>query len=139
MTKRPQSFPHNGVYARLGRSRIHGVGVMAIRNIPAGTNIFANDAVELVWVDESSLEDANLTDAARQLYADFGIAVAGRIGCPVNFNSLTPGWHCNEPPAGSEPNIAIDKELNFIARRLIRIGEELTISYAELAASQSEN
>ena len=36
--------PHEGVYARIGPSDIHGVGVLAIRAIPAGTLLFCNTA-----------------------------------------------------------------------------------------------
>ena len=44
-----EPLPHEHVYVRLGASAIHGIGVIAIRHIPKGTNIFANDRVELVW------------------------------------------------------------------------------------------
>lgn len=126
-------LPHSSVYVRLGLSRLHGIGVFAIRAIPAGTNLFANDRVELVWVDRSILDSADLTPAERQLYVDFGIARGDRIGCPINFHNLTPGWYLNEPASGDPPNVRVDAELNFFARRHIAEGEELTIRYAEFS------
>src|SRR3712207_6137126 len=106
-----RGLPHDDVYVRLGFSRIHGIGVIAIRDIPEGTNIFANDRVELVWVEAGLLETAPLTEAERQLYRDFGIRADGRIGCPVNFHNLTPGWYLNEPAPGTLPNVRIDIDL----------------------------
>ncbi len=88
-------LPHQSVYVRLGLSAAHGIGVFAIRDIPEGTNIFANDTVELVWVSRAELEASNPTAAERRLYHDFGIARGDRIGCPVNFHNLTPGWYLN--------------------------------------------
>ncbi len=120
-------LPHDGVYARVGVSGIHGVGVFAIRAIPAGTDIFANDRAEIVWVDRSALDDA--TPAQRRLYHDFGIARGDRIGCPANFNLLTTGWHLNEPRAGEEANVLATADVALIAARDIAEGEELTVRY----------
>ena len=36
--------------ARLGVSNIHGIGVFAASDIPAGTNVFPADQAEIVWV-----------------------------------------------------------------------------------------
>ena len=38
-----QVLPHECVWARIGVSRVHGVGAIAIKAIPAGTNVFAED------------------------------------------------------------------------------------------------
>lgn len=126
-------LPHHQVYVRLGLSRIHGIGVFAIREIDEGTNIFANDRVELVWVDKAALDDTGLSEAEHAFYRDFGISRGDRIGCPVNFHNLTPGWYLNEPAPGEDPNVTVDAELNFFARRLIRVGEELTVRYQEFS------
>ena len=126
-------LPHEQVYVRLGLSRIEGIGVIAIRTIPEGTNIFGNDQVELVWVERSALDAAGLTEAERNLYHDFGIARGDKIGCPVNFHNLTPGWYLNEPPAGEEPNVHVDDRLNFFAMRDINENEELTVRYEQFS------
>jgi hypothetical protein len=127
----PRPLPHEEIYARLGLSPIHGIGVFAIRPIPAGTDIFANDRVELVWVERADL--AGLLPAERALYHDFGISRGTRIGCPVNFHNLTPGWYCNQPDEGHPPNVGADEAFAFRALRDIAAGEELTVRYAEFS------
>ena len=123
-------LPHQGVHVRLGLSPIHGIGVFAIRPIASGTDIFANDAVPLVWVSEAELEQAEPSPAERALYHDFGIRRGEKIGCPANFNNLTPGWYLNQPPPGASPNVAADSRFAFTACRDIAEGEELTIDYS---------
>lgn len=130
-------LPHQGVYVRLGVSPIEGIGVFAIRPIPKGTDIFANDRVPLVWVNRAELEAAGPSEAERALYDDFGIRRGERIGCPANFNNLTPGWYLNEPTAGEAANVAADSRFAFTALRDIEEGEELTIDYSGFSDSGS--
>jgi hypothetical protein len=126
-------LPHEKVYVRLRLSALHGIGVFAIERIPKGTNLFANDQVDLVWVDKTSLDRARLTPAQRAFYHDFGIARGDTIGCPVNFNNLTPGWYLNEPALGEKPNVDVDQDLHFLTCRDIEQGEELTIRYTQFS------
>jgi hypothetical protein len=126
-------LPHEGVYARLGVSEIEGVGVFAIRPIPKGTNIFANDKVELVWVEKAALEAAGLTAAERDLYEAFGINRGDKVGVPVNFHNLTPGWYLNEPAPDGRANVRVDAQMNFFADRDIAEGEELTVVYEQFS------
>jgi SET domain-containing protein len=124
-----KNLPHQGVWVRLGLSAIHGIGVFAIRPIPAGTDIFASDSVPLVWVEEAELDRSGPSEAERSLYHDFGIRRGTRIGCPADFNNLTPGWYLNEPPPGGRANVVADARFAFTARRDSAEGEELTIDY----------
>jgi len=62
MTKRA---PHDAVYARIGPSSIHGVGVIAIRDIPAGTVVFRGESERIVWVSRTRVR--RLPKAIRDL------------------------------------------------------------------------
>ena len=124
-----QRLPHEHVYVRLGVSPIEGIGVFAIRPIDAGTDIFSNDRIELVWVDADAVDRSNPTPGQRALYDAFAIRRDDRLGCPVNFHNLTPGWYLNEPCGDNEPNVRVEKDFSFIAARDIAEGEELTVRY----------
>ena len=123
-------LPHEGVFVRLGVSAVHGIGVFALCPIARGTRIFANDGMPVRWVEQAALDRAGLSPAQARLYHDFGVRRGDRIGCPLNFNYLTPSWYLNEPPAGAAASVASDADLNFFACRDIKEGEELTIDYS---------
>jgi hypothetical protein len=124
---------HEGVYARLGVSPIHGVGVFAIGHIPRGTNVFGNDAGPIAWTPVKMVLEAQLPPALLRLYHDFGVVRRDLIGAPVNFNSLTPGWYVNEPATGQDANLSMTEDFHLIAVRDIEPGEELTATYASFS------
>lgn len=117
-------WPHDGVYARIGYSRVHGVGVRAIRLIPAGTMVFHGESERVVWVSRAAVR--RLPAAIRQLYEDFGMVWGTRIGVPPTLNMLSVGWYVNH---SVRPNVEADDDGRFRALRTIRKGEELTADY----------
>lgn len=125
MAKHP--LPHLSVYTRLRPSKVHGVGVFAIRPIKQGTRLFDSDE-ELVWVDESDVK--RLASSVRKLYEDFAIIKDGKYGCPSNFNRLTMAWYLND---SDRPNVIVDDNYNMRAARDISEGEELTIDSSKFS------
>jgi SET domain-containing protein len=120
-------LPHYGVYVRIGSSKIHGVGIIAIKNIKKGVQIFyGDDETKIVWIKKEQLK--GISKDVMKLYKDFCIEKNdGKLfGCPVNFNSLTPSWYLNH---SDKPNVFIDKDYNFYTLRNIKKGEELTVDY----------
>jgi SET domain-containing protein len=117
-------LPHEGVYTRLAPSKIHGVGVFAIRDIPKGAYVFVDDEADIVWVNKKDIE--GLPTAIRRFYDDFAIVKGSSYGCPVSFDKLTNSWFLND---SAEPNVAADREYRFYALRDIEKGEELTADY----------
>lgn len=107
--------------------------MFAIVPIPRGTNVFANDEAEIIWMSAADLSKA-VPPEHLQLYHDFAIRRGSLLGCPKNFNSLTVGWYVNEPGAGDEANLAIGEDFSMHAVRDIAVGEELTIVYATFSA-----
>ncbi|MBC9033899.1 SET domain-containing protein [Sphingomonas sp. JC676] len=122
--------PHDLVWARLGASSRHGVGVFAIMFIPKGTDIFANDQQEMVWIEADALDTLPAESEQKRLYQDFAVRRGTLLGCPINFNLLTVGWYLNEPDPGEEANVAVGDGLAMTAVRDIAAGEELTIRYS---------
>jgi len=117
-------LPHDGVYARIGPSRIHGVGVVAIRDIPAGTLVFRGESERVTWVSRAAVR--RLPKASRALYEDFGMVSGDRIGVPPSLNKLSVGWYVNHSDA---PNVEAGDDGRFRALRRIRKGAELTADY----------
>ena len=124
--RRPR--PHDGVYARIGRSRVHGVGVLAIRDIPAGTYVFRGEDERVTWCSRAAVR--RLPQAVRALYEDFGMVWGERIAVPRSLNRLSVGWYVNH---STRPNIEADDDGRFFALRRIRTGEELTADYRTFA------
>lgn len=116
--------PHEGVFVRLGRSELHGVGVIAIKCIPKGTRIFYGDDEPLICVPVTAV--ARLSPEIRRLYRDFCVLKGKSYLCPRNFNRLTVSWYLNH---SDTPNVRCDEEYDFYAARRIRSGEELTVDY----------
>ena len=124
-TKKKILPPHANVYARLGVSRFHGVGVFAIRAIPANRRVFLGEKQETTLYPKTKVE--KLEPVLKKLYEDFGVEEDGYYGAPTSFNNLTIGWFVNHNP--KNPNLRCGKNYEFFSKRIIRAGEELTVNY----------
>ena len=124
-------LPHFRVFVRLKPSKLHGIGVFAIRDIPKGTFVFHGDNDNMVWVKASATN--RLDKELQNLYRDFCVLRDGKYGCPRNFNVLTPAWYINH---SDNPNLAVDEKFDFYATRKIKKGEELTLTYRRQSDSQ---
>jgi len=129
----PGKLPHVGVYTRLMPSRIHGVGVIAIEDIPAGTYVFEPDDDALVSVPAEVTK--TLPIEMRRLYEDFCVLKGDMYECPSTFNRLNPAWFLNN---SNDPNMAADSNLKFYAIQDIKAGEELTAEYGTYSDGQSD-
>lgn len=122
--------PHNKVFTRIGVSKIHGVGVIAISDIPKDTYVFDGDKSEMVWVTEKEIEPFTLPSEIQKLYQDFCVIITEggikKYGCPTNFNNMSISWYLNN---SKNPNVGCDQEYNFFTLRNIQAGEELTVDY----------
>lgn len=125
--------PHDGVYTRLARSDIHGVGVFAIKSIKKDTAIFYNDDLHMTWVDAAQLSD--LPSKVHKLYDDFAVLKEGKYGCPRNFNLMAVSWYLNN---SKTPNVRCGEDYQFYALRDIREGEELTVDYDTYSESPNQ-
>jgi len=124
-------------YCRLGVSSIAGIGVIAIQDIPAGTNPFVypddKKALEykVVYITEDELAD--LPDTVQKLVKDFIIKNGDDMyAIPENgMNALDITFYMNH---SKTPNVEIVfdttcKYTTYRALRRIKEGEELTIDY----------
>jgi SET domain-containing protein len=116
------------VYCRLGVSKIHGVGVMAIRDIPYG--IFPISEIgELMF---SSIKSSDIKDhpdihpGVKKLVADMCPENQGTYEFPVSgLNAIGVSWYINH---SETPNMG-EHAGYFFTLRDIKEGEELTVDY----------
>ena len=116
-------------YCRLRPSPLEGVGVFAIQDIPANTDPFPGVS-EHEWHQFSPAELENLDPAVKKMITDFYCAEKdGSISIPeCALNGMDISFFLNTSP---QPNVrAVKDGLGFLTTRLIKKGEELTVSYA---------
>lgn len=120
-------------YCRLRPSKIKGVGVFAIRDIPKGINPFCGVQKrkwQTVKMSDLKCLDKSTTKMVNDFYGingkdEFILADCGLNGMDISFFMNT----------SKIPNIGtIDGGENFFSIRKIKKGEELTVSYAKYDA-----
>lgn len=120
-------------YCRLKPSKVEGVGVFAVREIPKGKNPFAGTA-EKKW-EKVLISDLKKIDKNVMKMVDdfFVIEKDGSVYIPEDgLNGIDISFFVNN---SKKPNLKIvgsgkDEALVFKTLRKIKKGEELTISYA---------
>ncbi|ARF11243.1 SET domain protein [Klosneuvirus KNV1] len=124
-------------YCRIGISKIHGVGVIAIKKIPKGTNPFMltnKKGIKYDLIELSKKEIDRLPKNVKKIVTDF-IAIDDNGNYPIPYNgpnSLDPSFYMNHNDKNNIDLIETKSEmLEFIANRDIEEGEELTINYKD--------
>jgi hypothetical protein len=119
----------NDVWCRLAVTK-HGVGVVAIRDIPKGVNPFKNcdpfgDVLEL---PAEELERSDAPPEAKQLVRDFCALQDGVYSVPdYGMDAIDKSFFLNH---SKKANMAtVERGEVFVTARAIRKGEELTANY----------
>lgn len=124
----------NDIYCRIGVSKLHGVGVIAIRDIPKGVNPFKNLSPlkdKIITLDDNDLK--NLNKDVKKLVDDF---FGHKYGYDVLYygpNYINISYYLNH---SNKPNLdmILDKTnktdyFEFITNKKIKKGDELLINY----------
>jgi hypothetical protein len=115
-------------YCRLMPSKIQGIGVFAIRDIPKGINPF-NKALEQGW-QKFKIAELRVLDKEifKMVEAFFTIQKDNTVYIPKGgLNDINISYFMNDL---QNPNVKMAKdEVNFITIRKIKKGEELTVLY----------
>ena len=119
---------HRNLYTRLNKAE-HGIGLIAIRDIPENFRLFEGDEGAVVRVPRAVVDTIS-DDEVRRMYFDFCPTVNGHFIAPIDFNQLTMSWYMNH---STSPNVQGDENLEFISCRPIAAGEELTIDYSRFS------
>ena len=127
---------HN-VYCRIRSSSIHGIGVVAIKDIPKGVNPFQRVGAELKPVSIAVSEIETLPQTVRKMVTDFCSKDGNSYSLPSSgLNGMDISFFMNH---SKDPNIkSVDGGsgrsggfIQFKSMRKIHSGEELTINYQQ--------
>jgi SET domain-containing protein len=124
----------NDIYCRIGVSKISGVGVIAIRDIPKGTDPFKTLSKEKEEIIELSKDDNNKVDTnVKKIIGDFFGNLNTYDVLASGPNNINVSFYMNH---SDKPNIDIiektnSKYMGFITNKNIKKGEELTINYSK--------
>ncbi len=126
------------VFCRIARSEIHGVGVVAIRTIPAGINPMKEKRrfdFNLIDTDEI-MDDPTLPDSLKRLVLDMCPQDDDILYVPpFSMNEIGVSYYLNH---STTPNMRCDDDGNFYTMREIKEGEELTVDYGTYGALNLE-
>jgi hypothetical protein len=133
-------------YCRLGVSKISGVGVFAIKNIPSDVEVFkfanaalsAGEAIEISEREVLGLEQPMIDYVNDMLvkteYGSYHFPSRG-------INSIDVSFYLNH---SDHPNVRLSNEgsagdfLSFVTIEKIKNGEELTQDYTHLCSNREE-
>lgn len=131
MNKRTFLRSLNDVWCRLAVTR-HGVGVVAIRDIPKGIDPFKNcdQHGDVLEIPEAELEESEAPEEAKQLVRDFCALQKGVYFVPnYGIDAIDKSYYLNH---STKPNMVTrDKGELFVTARPIKKGEELTANYEQ--------
>ncbi len=117
------------VYTRIARTK-HGVGVVAIRTIPKGTDPFKNcdPFGDVIQIPEAEFEASDTPEEAKRLVRDFCALQDGVYFVPdYGIDAIDKSYFVNH---SRTPNLIVEKTgERFVAARTIEPGEELTADY----------
>lgn len=121
----------NDVWCRLAVTR-HGVGVVAIRDIPKDVDPFKNCDLhgDVLEISEKELEASVAPDEAKQLVRDFCALQDGTYFVPdYGMDAIDKSYFLNH---SRKPNMTTLRGGEvFVTARAIKKGEELTANYKE--------
>jgi SET domain-containing protein len=123
-------------YCRLKPSKINGIGVAAIKDIPKGKKLFVGSQVRR-WAKFRLSELKNFDQETREMIKGFFAADddGGYWVCQGGLNSIDISFylnHSNKPNLKAIINKKTDFVSDFVTVRKIKKGEELTVSYETL-------
>jgi SET domain-containing protein len=135
MTNKKQEILNNlkNTYCRLRASKLEGVGVFAIRDIPKGKNPFLG-IKNAKWHKFNIKELKRFDKEILKMIDDFFVIEKdGEVYIPETvFNGMDVSFFLNN---SENPNLKVlgggkDEALNFKTIKRIKKGEELLVSYA---------
>lgn len=117
-------------YCRLRASKIEGIGIFAIKDIPKNTNPFYGVKTHM-WYKIKLSEFKNINEGIKKMISDFfAVDENGFFSIPeTGLNGMDISFFLN---TSENPNVkTTDDGTNFLTIKKIKRGEELTVSYVD--------
>ncbi len=124
---------YDEVYCQIGVSKIHGVGVLAIRSIPKGTRVLKSPLpTRDIRISEAQLRNAHA--GVRRLVSAFAEHDSKTYFLPRSgFNAFSLYQYMNHSKV---PNVKLVRAGHYVSLRKIVAGEELTFDYDQAFGEQ---
>jgi SET domain-containing protein len=131
MSKRTLLKNLEKVYCRVQPSKLHGVGVFAIRRIPKGINPFELP-IPAKLVELTASDIRSLAPGIQQMIRQYAVKQNGRyVISTLGFNLVELEYFVNH---SDSPNLSFDDHKGcYRTARVIARGEELTGDYNRYA------
>ena len=114
------------IYCRLGISKVHGIGVFAIRSIPKGVKPLVS-LIKIKEFDFSKKEVKKLPSSVRKEMDTFCYYDSKKYLVPsIGLNSMNMAFYMNH---SKTPNVKYLKNGEIISLKRIKAGEELFFDY----------
>lgn len=122
------------VYCRLAPSKIHGIGVFAVRDIPKHCNPFVG-CFSSNYVGITEKELCGMDNGVQKIVRDFQVAEKGKWYIPsCGIQKLDVSFYLNH---SDKANVVSDYEGNFTTTRKIKKGEEVVSNYNQYDTDES--
>lgn len=115
-------------YCRIRPSKIHGVGVFAIRPIPINTDIFKGSKTKFFGFAKKQLK--KVPASVKKIIYDFCVVENEKVWIPrFGLNSIDVSFFLNH---SNKPNVKFNEKTgSFETLRPIKTREELSVDYSD--------
>lgn len=133
---------YKGMYFKIGRSNIQGVGLIAIRKIPKNTLVLTSDVNDCNFVSYENLRKYGIDESTIEMLSHLYAKTSEGIELPDVYNKNKPYEFVNYINHSENNNIDFIGNNNIIkyySNRDIEPGEELVINYEKDGYSSEPN
>ena len=111
---------------QLRPSKVHGVGVFALKKIKKGTSLDLFAEEDYRYINKTEVKDKKMN---RTLIKFYTIPDKTGYHAPKSFHRMSIGWYLNHSVT---PNAYCNDDYEYFALKEIKGNEEITIDYDKL-------
>ena len=122
---------YDNIFYQIGPSKIHGIGLIAIVDIPKNTLVLENSTSENKYINYSELKKRNINSDTINTIKKYFAHDNNGIELPVNFNKYNMKLisYMNHSTNNNVNHIFKNNLTKYYSNKDIKKGEELTVNY----------